>query len=154
MRYDRTRNFSHAARCVTRSGRHLFFSRGAKTNGRFAMRLDTRLTSRGLRYVPQVVLIFDVLFLFCLKAIALQHRINRRRCHYYPFDRHKDIDCERASDGARVWWSRKVDHIAIRFRFDCRRMNRARDYQVRVRNCGHAVRILIHRRDNIMVHFH
>lgn len=118
VRHDRVRrvNFSHAARCVTRSGRHLALSlTGRKSQRpRHDTLLDTWLTSRGLRHVPQIVLIFDVLFLFCLKAIALQHCINRRRCHYYPFDRHEDIDCERASGGARVWWSRKVDRIAIR----------------------------------------
>lgn len=106
---------AQASECRTRK----FFSRGGDVSRRSGSRLDARppslarrinvrpslrrASTRGPRHVPQVVLILDVLFLFRLKAIALQHRVNHRRCHHHPFDRHTDIDCERASGGARVW---------------------------------------------------
>lgn len=99
-----------------------FLSRDAKTNGRF----HTRLKSHGLRHVPQVVLIFDVLFLFCLKAIAL-HRINRRRCHYHPFDR-TGIRVSIASARAAMRGCGGIARsIVSRFHSDRRRVNRSRD---------------------------
>lgn len=95
-------NFSHAARCVTRSGRSHYARSPPLARSKNARPSLRRVSARGPRHVPQVVLILDVLFLFRLKAIALQHRVNHRRCHHHPFDRHRDIDCERASERRRA----------------------------------------------------
>jgi len=104
---------------VSREAEGIFLSRDVKMNEYIVTRFSIiRLTSCELRHVPQIVLIFDVLFLFRLKAIALQHRINRRRCHYYPFDRISIASAQATVRGGGV----ARYYIAIRPRFDYHRI--------------------------------